>query len=175
MDAAQIAAMIADREAGTPDLGGWAWFGARDDLYLATKRGGRRFVMNFVRKGMHGAQPRFCLGGIMYPAIDDLAEYAVGERSVRGQRQAIKDSSVYRLDISGIDHPDARRMTRIPDMETHIIAQAAELERMRSSLTKLRDLMCEAFEDDDGNSGCGLCENDCTGCIADRALKGGTQ
>ena len=54
-------------------------------------------------------------------------------------------------------------------------AQAAELERLRSSLTKLRDLMCEAFEDDDGNSGCGQCENDCTGCIADRALKGGTQ
>ena len=38
------------------------------------------------------------------------------------------------------------------------------------ALTRLRDLMCEAFEDDDGNSGCGQCESDCTGCIAHTAL-----
>jgi hypothetical protein len=37
-------------------------------------------------------------------------------------------------------------------------------------LKQLGDLMCEAFEDDDGNSGCGQCENDCTGCIAVAAL-----
>ena len=63
----------------------------------------------------------------------------------------------------------------LQNITSELIYARAELKRLRSSLTKLRDLMCEAFEDDDGNSGCGLCENDCTGCIADRALKGGTQ
>lgn len=45
-----------------------------------------------------------------------------------------------------------------------------EVQAMRTALQTLRNLMCEAFEDDDGNSGCGLCENDCTGCIAHFAL-----
>lgn len=63
----------------------------------------------------------------------------------------------------------------LQNITSELIAARAELKRLRSSLTKLRDLMCEAIEDDDGNSGCGQCENDCTGCIADRALKGGTQ
>ena len=40
----------------------------------------------------------------------------------------------------------------------------------RDALTKLRDLMCEGIEDDDGNSGCGQCADECTGCIAHAAL-----
>jgi len=51
-----------------------------------------------------------------------------------------------------------------PDPRDEVIARLVE------ALTKLRDLMCEAIEDDDGNSGCGQCENDCTGCIAHAAL-----
>lgn len=46
----------------------------------------------------------------------------------------------------------------------------AQIAALVEALTKLRDLMCEAIEDDDGNSGCGQCENDCTGCIAHAAL-----
>ena len=67
------------------------------------------------------------------------------------------------------------KMILARDLEDQRDALSAELEleRLRAALTKLRDLMCEGFEDDDGNSGCGKCENDCTGCIADRALKGG--
>lgn len=75
-----------------------------------------------------------------------------------------------RMSDSQGDQIDADRLSHCADL---IEAQAAELERLREALTELRDLMCEGFEDDDGNSGCGQCENDCTGCIADRALKGG--
>ncbi|MFV1538721.1 MULTISPECIES: hypothetical protein [unclassified Phaeobacter] len=114
----------ADREAGTPDLGGWAWFGGRDDLYLATNRGGRRYVMGFKRKGTRSAQPTFQVGGIMHGAIDDLTEYEVGNGVARGQAQADECPTVYRMDVKSVDHPDARRLTRIPQLER--IALAAE-------------------------------------------------
>lgn len=114
----------ADREAGTAELGGWAWFGGRDNLYLATNHGGRRYVMGFRRKGMRSAQPTFQIGGIMHGAIDDLTEYAVGDGTARGQAQADADPSVYRMDIKSVDHPDARRLARVPQLER--IALAAE-------------------------------------------------
>ena len=124
MDAAQIAAMIADREAGTP--GPWKVDGPVWNQIVWTDN-----------------ENRLC--------------YIAHSNGLYDER----------------DKANARRITRVPDMEATIIAQAAELERLREALTKLRDLMCEGFEDHDGNSGCGQCENDCTGCIADRALKGG--
>ena len=127
MTDADIEAMVADRSAGTPDLGGWAWLGGRDSLYLATRRGGRRFVMDFVRKGMRSAQPRFQIRGCMHNAIDDLTTYVVGDGTARGQNQAVADSSVYRLDVAGVDHPDARRLARVPAMEQTILALRAEL------------------------------------------------
>jgi len=85
----------------------------------------------------------------------------------------------YQTDDTTRDDFEAAHLACQSDHEGRIIAAieptstTAELERLRAALTKLRDLMCEGFEDDDGNSGCGKCENDCTGCIADRALKGG--
>lgn len=129
----------ADREAGMPDLGGWAWFGGRDDLYLATNRGGRRYVMGFKRKGMRSAQPTFQIGGIMHGAIDDLTDYAVGDGDARGQKEADEDPSVYRMDVKSVDHPDARRIARVPEMEQALIDQAAEIERLRAALVQCRD------------------------------------
>lgn len=123
-----------DREAGMPDLGGWAWFGGRDDLYLATNRGGRRYVMGFKRKGMRSAQPTFQVDGIMHGAIDDLTEYAVGDGSARGQAQADADPSVYRMDVKSVDHPDARRIARVPDMEQRILSDAETLRTILSLL-----------------------------------------
>ena len=110
-----------DREDGTPDLGGWAWFGGRNDLYLATSTGGRRLVMGFRRKGMNEAQPTFQLGGRMVGAIDHLTAYVVGDGVARGQKQADSDPSVYRMDVKFVDHPDARRIARVPDMEKRIL------------------------------------------------------
>ena len=60
--------------------------------------------------------------------------------------------------------------------ETSEAALAAALERvavLEGALKTMRDMMCEGFEDDDGNSGCGHCKEDCTGCIAHAALKCG--
>ena len=136
MTDADIDAMVADRAAGTPDLGGWAWFGGRDSLYLATRRGGRRFVMDFVRKGMKSAQPRFQIRGCMHNAIDDLTTYEVGDGTARGQNQAVADSSVYRLDVAGVDHPDARRIARVPAMEQAILALHSENISLRAAIVR---------------------------------------
>ena len=125
-----------DREAGMPDFGGWSWIGGRDDLSLATKGGGRRYIMDFTRKGMRGAQPRFQTGGIMYGAVDHLTTYQVGEGIARGQKQADQDPTVYRMDISGVDHPDARRIARVPEMENAIIANVKFLERMKDAISE---------------------------------------
>ena len=55
-------------------------------------------------------------------------------------------------------------------MLTRAEAAEAKLAQAVEALTQLRDLMCEAIEDDDGNSGCGQCQNDCSGCIAHAVL-----
>lgn len=113
----------ADRGAGMdPKHGEWIWHGQPDHLSLATAYGGRRYVMDFVRKGMRGAQPRFQVGGIMCSASDDLATFSVGDGNVRGDKMARMNASVYRYDVSGIDHPDARRIARVPDMESALLA-----------------------------------------------------
>lgn len=92
-----------------PTPGPWGWFGnARsNEVYLSTVRHGRRFVMQFGRWGMRGAQPIFRDRGVMRPAADFL-KFEVGDPSVTGVTRAMSDSSVYRMDICGIDHPDAR-------------------------------------------------------------------
>lgn len=69
-------------------------------------------------------------------------------------------SMLYRMEIA-----DA-----ITAMRAELAAERAKVEVMRVALQTLRNLMCEGIEDDDGNSGCGRCENDCTGCIAHFAL-----
>jgi len=125
----------ADREAGTPELGGWDWFGGRDSLYLATNHGGRRYVMGFKRKGMRSAQPTFQIGGIMHGAIDDLIEYVVGDGTARGQAQADADPSVYRMDVKSVDHPDARRIARVPQLERIALA-AEELDKATAHFRK---------------------------------------
>ncbi|MBM1613892.1 hypothetical protein JQV16_08595 [Sulfitobacter mediterraneus] len=123
-----IADIRKDRETGmAPKHGNWFWHGQPDSMALATEYGGRRYVMDFVRKGMKGAQPRFQTDGLMHNAADDLATFSVGEGHVRGHRQAKEDPTVYRYDISGIDHPDARRIARVPEMEELILSLEAQL------------------------------------------------
>lgn len=98
--------------------GPWAWFGnaGSNSLYLATTHSGRRYVMDFTRWGMRGAQPRFHPGrGIMVDA-KDLLKFEVGDRSVVGMEAARKDGSVYRYDVHGIDCADARLIASAPDL-----------------------------------------------------------
>lgn len=98
--------------------GPWKWFGnaQSNSVYLATTHSGRLYVMDFVRWGMWGAQPRFQPErGVMVDA-KDLIQFEVGERSVVGMDAAKKDGSVYRYDVRGIDCPDARLIAAAPDM-----------------------------------------------------------
>ena len=77
------------------------------------------------------------------------AELAAWDRAMRG-----RTFSVSELDTARAENATMR----------------AQLEAARGALVALLDLTCEAIEDDDGNSGCGQCECDCTGCIAYKAL-----
>ena len=98
MDAAQIAAMIADREAGTP--GPWrVKVNSRDDQVTCD----------------------LTICGDIFQMAD-----------LNGPQYAHQ-------------HPNARRMARVPDMEAAIIAQAAELERLREAMGN----NCNALTDAD--------------------------
>lgn len=95
--------------------GPWAWFGGERSFYLATIHNGRRIVMDFVRRGFADAQPRFQNGGVMVPGTE-LATFEVGDRNVRGFKEARQNESVYRYDVRGIDHPDARLIAAAPGL-----------------------------------------------------------
>ena len=136
MDIEQIKA---DREAGTPTLGGWAWYGGRDEVKLCTKNGGRQYIMTFERKGLNGAQPCFQVNGLMKKAVDFLTMYTVGDGTARGQKQADNDQTVYRMDVCGIDHPDARRIARVPDLEAQVIADADRIAALEAENKALRE------------------------------------
>lgn len=104
---------------GAHTPGPWAWFGnaGSNSVYLATQHSGRRFVMDFVRWGFKGAQPRFQPDrrGAMVEA-KSLLQFEVGDKSIVGIEAASKDSSVYRLDIRGIDCADARLIAAAPEL-----------------------------------------------------------
>jgi hypothetical protein len=114
----------AERVKHTP--GPWAWFGNEFGFYLATTHSGRTYVMDFVRFGMNRAQPRFRSGGIMRPAAE-VVTFAVGDRGVQGFKAAKADPSVYRYDIDGVDHPDARLIAASPDLLAALKQVEAEM------------------------------------------------
>lgn len=98
--------------------GPWGWFGnaKTNEVYLATKHSGRRYVMGFQRWGMRGAQPMFQPGERGLVPADTLLTFEVGDRAVRGAEAAKADESVYRYDISGIDCADARLIAAAPQL-----------------------------------------------------------
>ncbi len=100
--------------------GPWAWFGnANHGYYLATVHSGRRYIMDFVRKGTNGAQPRFQPGGKYGPGMvkaDDLCKFEVGNEGVIGLKAGKADGSIYRYDVTGFDCADARLIAVAPEM-----------------------------------------------------------
>jgi hypothetical protein len=93
----------------------WRWTGnaKHGGIYLATIQRGTRVVMDFVRKGMNGAQPRFQPDNLMVKS-DDLLEFIVGDHTVRGLKAAEENVSVYRYDVRAVDCPDARLIAQAP-------------------------------------------------------------
>lgn len=108
--------------------GPWAWFGnaGSNSLYLATTHSGRRYVMGFKRWGFSGGQPQFQPEGRGLVDASKLLTFDVGDRDVRGVDQAKANSSVYRLDINGIDCADARLIAAAPEFY-EVAPDAADL------------------------------------------------
>jgi hypothetical protein len=118
--------------------GKWQWFGNAhcEQLYLATVNQGRRYVMDFVRWGRSGVQPRFQPDSGMVDA-KELVTFEVGENGTVGVTAAKKDKSIYRQHIEGIACADAQLMAEIPNMLDLIKAQHAENKRLLETLTNL--------------------------------------
>lgn len=111
--------------------GPWQWFGntKHSEVYLATVHGGRVFVMDFVRWGMCGAQPRFQVGiegregsGFMRT----LAELTAG-----GGDLGVRYEVPYRKQFVGIGHPAARFLAESRALVDELLA---EVKRLRADL-----------------------------------------
>jgi hypothetical protein len=106
-------------EAATP--GPWFWGGHRKwGMRLSWMRPGwgQTSVMDFVRQGMRGAQPRFADDQVMMRKAEDLAVLEVP----------------YREDIVAIDHPDARWIAAAsPDV---VLALLARIDELTAALTE---------------------------------------
>lgn len=114
-------------KAATPGKRGWFGNANHQQLYLATINQGRRFIMQFARWGMRGSQPRFQTDGRMVDA-STLLEFEVCDAI--GTEAAKKNDACYRLDISGIDHPDAKFMAACdPETILALISALTEAER----------------------------------------------
>lgn len=140
MTADTITAIKKALEGVTP--GPWKWFGdaSSNHVYLATTHSGRRYVMDFVRWGMRGAQPRFQpeRGGMV--DAKDLLQFEVGDQSIVGIDAARKDGSVYRYDVRGIDCPDARYIAAVnPAAITELLSTIESLQRENEELREDRN------------------------------------
>lgn len=117
--------------------GPWGWFGNENNVYLATVGNGRRFVMNFARRGLQGAQPCFMVNGIMEPGID-LARFVVDRTgAIRGLDEARQAPAVYRYDIADIDHPDARLIKAAPMLFQALIDLVKANEDWNAAVSKV--------------------------------------
>lgn len=106
--------------------GPWRWFGDTrgQELYLATRHGGRIFVMGFERWGTRSGAPTFQVDGRMEPA-SELVRFEVGDPDIVGHTAAEMSRSVYRHTIASIDHPDARLIEAAPELRL-LLARALE-------------------------------------------------
>jgi hypothetical protein len=108
--------------------GPWCWWGnvTTREISLATVDRGKTFVLDFVRWGMRGAQPRVRVDHIMRPASDLVVKQVP-----------------YRGDIESIDHPDAIAIAAAP-------ADVAFLLRVAKAAGELIEAVENAFPQCDG-------------------------
>lgn len=90
--------------------------------------------MGFKRWGFSGAQPQFQPEGRGLVDASKLLTFQVGDRDVRGVEQAKANSSVYRLDIDGIDCADARLIAAAPQLFEALTACRLELDYCQRQL-----------------------------------------
>ena len=153
----QLAEIEAREQAATP--GEWAWFGNTDtqQIYLATKRYGRMYVMGFRRWGLQSAQPTFCIDRTWKPnpqSSDDFgydgwiaSAHELASRIVRYEvaPNAVSrdDSRVYRADLIGIKNPDAEFIAHsrkdVADLLAEVKRLQAELEDRDQIIRELAD------------------------------------
>lgn len=132
--------------------GPWQWFGntKHNEVYLATVDRGRVFVMDFVRWGMSGAQPRFQVAlndGDGFGVMRSIGEMAKNEEESKPDVVfGPLFEAPYRRQFTGIGHPDA---TFIAHSRTDVPALVAEIERLRALL----DEACTAAEELNGDDG----------------------
>lgn len=107
--------------------GPWRWFGNTKfkSIYLATVNRGRVIIMDFVRWGMEGAQPRFHPqdSGFMVP-VSDLVRYEVD----------------YRGEITDINCPDAEFLEHSREDIPQLLA---EIDRLRAMVAELEVMVEE--------------------------------
>ncbi|MFJ8110454.1 hypothetical protein [Streptomyces sp. NPDC096132] len=123
LTAADLDAIEARANAAYP--GPWHWRGNTEARHfrLQSPTNGGMTVMDFVRYGMNGAQPRFAIDGIMHKA-EELVEYEVAAWS--------KD--IYRKDVSGIGHPDAQFIAHAREDVPALLAEIHRLKEQRKFL-----------------------------------------
>lgn len=112
-----------ERTARAARPGPWQWYGntKTQEVYLATVHGGRVFVMDFVRWGMHDAQPRF--------QVEPGVMVALGELGKQEHPMGPMFEATHRRQFAGIGHPDARHIAaNSPDVTLALIARIRELE-----------------------------------------------
>lgn len=93
--------------------GPWKWFGYLGARNVSLEAPGMNTVMDFIRWGMNGAQPRFNTKGLLDP-LSDLV---------------VPDSAEGRGRITDVNHPDARFMANAWQDVADLLARVAELER----------------------------------------------
>ncbi len=109
--------------------GPWHWFGNVDTSRIWLGRWanglGGTTVMDFVRWGMQGAQPRFIDDDWM---MNKASEMPVFEVAPTATHRA--DRRVYRADLIGVRHPDAEA----------IAAASADVAQLLDVVSRLEDL-----------------------------------
>jgi hypothetical protein len=92
--------------------GPWQWFGnlTNREVNLSTVHSGRVHILRFVRWGMNSAQPVFRRldGAADMWSVSTVAASDVPIFEVAPDVRDASDPRVYRKDIVGLRHPDAR-------------------------------------------------------------------
>lgn len=113
-------------EPWTPGPWRWAGYRVNGGMYLSGHVPGRGQVnvMDFVRQGLRGAQPRFQINGLMEKA----------------EELAVKEVE-YREDIVAVDHPDARLIAAAPEMAAMLDRILNDSGSSQEWWPELRDLL----------------------------------